>query len=621
MTGTFGGTAAMDGELDFRTRVIQVLAIETAVRYGVFSFFVDIQPVWVRVSLAVIAVMAVIVAVLVRRANPVSHLPGRVLIVASMFVVTALSLAVTTSDLAVITSFSLLGLTLSSITLDSYRAGVVVGLIGTSLAVFVAVARSTSPLAVVLIYVGLFVTGSFLILRLRQFLELARDQAVSQANSDSLTGLLNRRGMETRVPELDSEANALGKRIGCLVLDLDHFKSINDSFGHHVGDLVLIRAAKLLNDQVRTPDIVVRTGGEEFAVFALVNDELELARLANRLHAALRASAIAGARAPEPIPAVTASIGGSVGRAATPSDLSTLFRRADRLLYDAKRAGRDTIRIQSSSQLRKDDTPMVAEPGAEASLIAEVREGVRNHSVTVAYQPIVDLQRGQIMGYEALARFTDRLGAPVSPPTLIAIARQLGLLDELTLQIATRAFADMAAFMRLEPQARALHLNVEGPQIHVQSLFDGLRELRREHPMVALRLEFTEASLTHFDDEALNHMKVLTEEGFVFALDDYGQDQADAAALLRLPVSSVKIDKIFLADETNTRHRIILGSFSHLITALRMEAVVEGVETRSGHDTARDLGIGFAQGYLYGRPATAGDTLARLSASGLRVET
>ncbi|MDF2444443.1 MAG: diguanylate cyclase [Subtercola sp.] len=338
-------------ELDFRTRVIQVLAVETAVRYGIFAAFVDIEPLWVRVGLAAMAVVAAVVATLVRRRDIRSHVPGRILIGAAMLTITTLSLSVTQADLAVITSFSLLALTLSAITLDTYRAGAVLGVLGTALAVMVAVTRSSTPLAAALIYVGLVVTGGYLLVKLRHFLELARDEALSQAGTDSLTGLLNRRGMESGVPALDAEALALGKILGCLVLDLDHFKNINDTYGHQAGDLVLISTAWTLSREVRSPSLVVRTGGEEFAVFTPVADESELDQLAQRLTTRLR-SAPTEEVSGEVLPSVTVSIGGAAGRAGTAAELAALCGEADRLLYEAKRAGRNTIRIGAQGNLR-----------------------------------------------------------------------------------------------------------------------------------------------------------------------------------------------------------------------------------------------------------------------------
>ncbi|RFA16265.1 hypothetical protein B7R21_02480 [Subtercola boreus] len=337
-------------ELDFRTRVIQVLAIETAVRYAIFAVFVDIQPQWVNVGLAGVAVVATLVAAMVRRRVIESHVPGRILIGAAMLTIAALSVSVSQADLAVITSFSLLALTLSAITLDTYRAGAILGALGTALAVFVAVTRSTIPLAVVLIYLGLVVSGGYLIVKLRLFLELARDNALTQAGTDSLTGVLNRRGMESAVPALDARADALGQVLGCLVLDLDHFKHVNDTYGHQTGDLVLINTAHILSREVRSPSLVVRTGGEEFAVFSPVADVFELDRLAGRLTARLRSSMTERASG-EMLPRVTVSIGGAAGRAGTMAELDALFAEADRLLYEAKRAGRDTFRIETRGNL------------------------------------------------------------------------------------------------------------------------------------------------------------------------------------------------------------------------------------------------------------------------------
>ncbi|TIH32066.1 EAL domain-containing protein [Subtercola vilae] len=590
--------------------MVQILAIETGVRYGFFALFVDIQPDWVRLVLGAIGLVSLIVSFQVRKQDLTSHIPGRVLIVAAMFAVSLVALVVTSSDLAVIASFSLLGLTMSAIALDEYRAGTVIGVVGTVLALVVMALRSSTPIAPALIYLGLVVTGVFLIIRLRQFLELARDDAITLAHTDPLTGLLNRRGMELEVPRLDALARSTGRLLGCLVLDLDHFKTVNDRLGHRTGDQVLQRTALALKATIRENDLAVRTGGEEFAIFAVVAAADELAQLAERLRRQLAEPTVE--------PRVTVSIGGAVGAGATASDISALFELADRVLYTAKKAGRNTVRMHGMLPPR----PLVGfdaygQPAPPTLYPGDILAGIENHSVFVVYQPIVKLDSETIVGYEALARLVTPDGVNVSPPMLITEAREHGLLDALTMDIISEAYEAMESFLAIQPHADTLHVNIEAPQIASIKLIEHIKLMQSTHPSVKLRLEFTEASIADLDAASLAHMTALTRDGIDFALDDYGQDHATAAALLSLPLHTVKIDKVFLADEGNNRHKIILSSVADLVTDLEMQTIVEGVETQIGHQTLLDLGIQHAQGYLYGRPATADDTVERLKQSGL----
>lgn len=591
---------------------MQILAIETAVRYSFFALFVDIQPSWLRLVLGFLAVAAVVVAILVRRRELTSHIPGRILILAAMLVLAFVGFVITSPELAVIAAFSLLGLAMSAVALDTFRPGMAIGAVGHALALLVLGFRSSTVIAAFLIYIGLAITATFLIIRLRAFLELARDDALQLAHTDPLTGLLNRRGMELQVPLLDAVSRRDGQLLGCLVLDLDHFKKVNDEFGHRAGDTVLSRTADTIRDTIRAADIAVRTGGEEFAVFSVVRSSTHLASLAERLRSNLAAVQLQ--------PQVTVSIGGALGRGESAEDISALFELADRVLFTAKKAGRNTVRMFDGPPGRPLPVTALA-PDYSRSRASDVAAAIRDRTVFVVYQPIVDLDAGRIIGYEALARLTTPDGTDVVPPMVISEARKQGLLDKLTIDIVTDAYRAMEQFLDIEPGAPTLHVNIEATQITSPGLLAHLAKMRADHPRVQLRLEITEASLSDLNADSVAQMRSLTHSGISFALDDYGQDHASAAALLRMPLHTVKIDKVFLADESNPRHTIILGSIAQLVSDLQLETVVEGVETQSGHQTLVDLGIRYAQGYLYGRPLTAGDMKARLTGSGLTMWT
>ncbi|MBM7470935.1 EAL domain-containing protein [Subtercola frigoramans] len=597
---------------DFRSRVVQILAVETSIRYAFFALFVDIQPSWLRLVLGFLSVAAIIVAILIRNRELTSHVPGRILIVAAMIVLAFVGFVITSPELAVIAAFSLLGLAMSAIALDTFRPGMAIGLVGHALALLVLGFRSSTIIAAYLIYIGLAITATFLIVRLRAFLELERDAALQLAHTDPLTGLLNRRGMEIQVPLLDAVAQRDEQLLGCLVLDLDHFKKVNDAFGHRTGDSVLSRTAETIQSTIRAADIAVRTGGEEFAVFSVVRSSTDLALLAERLRSNLASTELK--------PHVTASIGGAIGRGGSAEEISSLFELADTVLFTAKKAGRNTVRMFDGSLGR----PLPASAltaDYSRSKASDVSAAIRDRTVFVVYQPIVDLEAERIIGFEALARLTTPDGSNIIPPIVISEARKQGLLDRLTIDIVTDAYLAMEEFLDIEPGAPTLHINIEATQITSPELLEHLETMRMSHPRVQLRLEFTEASISDLNTDAIEQMRSLAQSGISFALDDYGQDHASAAALLRMPLHTVKIDKVFLADETNPRHKIILSSVAHLVSDLQMHTVVEGVETQSGHQTLVDLGITHAQGYLYGRPLTAEDTKARLTDSGLTMWT
>ncbi|GGF17519.1 GGDEF domain-containing protein [Subtercola lobariae] len=323
-------------QLVFRSRVVQILAVETAVLYGVLAIFVDIHPLWVRLVLGFLALSAAVVALAVRGRTIATHMPGRILIVAAMVCVSFVAYAITNQGLPVIASFSVLSLTMAVTVLDTYRMGIILSAFGYLLALSVIISRGANPLAACLVFLGLAVTSSFLLIRQRQFLEQARDTALNLALTDSLTGLLNRRGMEVQVPLLDSVSRRTGQQLACILLDLDHFKAINDQFGHAVGDDVLRATSATIVRTMREADVAVRTGGEEFAVFCLVLGQSDMMALAERLREQLEHQATH--------PQTTVSIGAAIGSGADSAAISALSARADTALYAAKQGGRNTIR-------------------------------------------------------------------------------------------------------------------------------------------------------------------------------------------------------------------------------------------------------------------------------------
>ncbi|MCU1476280.1 MAG: Diguanylate cyclase [Subtercola sp.] len=336
MNAPTAAVADDDSQLVFRSRVVQILAVETAVLYSFLALFVGIQPFWVRLVLGFLALSAAFVAFAVRGRVINTHMPGRILIVAAMLCVSFVAYAITNPGLPVLAVFSILALTMAATVLDTYRTGMILSGFGYLLALSVILLRGTNPLAALLVFLGLAVTSSFLLIRQRQFLEQARDTALNLALTDSLTGLLNRRGMEIQVPLLDSVSRRTGQHLACILLDLDHFKAINDQFGHAVGDEVLQTTSQTILDTMREADIAVRTGGEEFAVFCLVLGHDDMMSLAERLRERLENQPAH--------PQTTASIGAAIGSGADSEAISTLSARADTALYAAKQGGRNTTR-------------------------------------------------------------------------------------------------------------------------------------------------------------------------------------------------------------------------------------------------------------------------------------
>ncbi|MDF2442745.1 MAG: diguanylate cyclase, partial [Subtercola sp.] len=212
----------------------------------------------------------------------------------------------------------------------------------TLLGLVIILLRSSVPIVAGIIFLALMTIISLVVIVLRQSLQAARDEAIALSLTDSLTGLANRRSMETNIPVMIALAERTGQRVGCLLIDLDHFKSVNDTLGHEAGDDVLKAVAGALRDTTRESDVCVRIGGDEFCVFTVISAEEDLGFIAERVRAAVEGLALT--------PKMTASVGGAatirVGRAGEATGrLDELLRQADRALYEAKATGRNLIRI------------------------------------------------------------------------------------------------------------------------------------------------------------------------------------------------------------------------------------------------------------------------------------
>ncbi|TCL82688.1 MULTISPECIES: EAL domain-containing protein [unclassified Rathayibacter] len=414
-----------------------------------------------------------------------------------------------------------------------------------------------------------------------------------QATTDSVTGLSNLRGLYEEFAAIsDQEERAV------LFMDLDDFKAVNDTHGHSTGNTVLQEVARRIRESVRGDDVVARIGGDEFAVLL---DSVTAGAVALRIARAVERPLVVGDAELHPrisIGAPVAVDGGSFDR---------VMQEADERMYETKK--------ERKGEEAQDAAVQEAE-SKELDLVAEVRVAVADGTVRVAFQPVIDVAERRIVGFEALARYTRTDGTALSPITLVDIARSLGLLDELTVQIVDQAVACMIEFRAIDPSVTFLSVNIEAEQL----MHDGVTEVicahRTAEQGIQLCLELTEGSIGHVDEAVIERVRALTADGIAIALDDYGQEHAAAAALLTVPLSIVKIDRVFLADEENPRHATILRSIINLVSDLDMHTIVEGVETTSAHELLTSLHADRAQGYFYGRPLFPELVKERLRATG-----
>ena len=431
----------------------------------------------------------------------------------------------------------------------------------------------------------------------------AADQIRSLAFYDALTRLPNRRLMFDRLGQALVNS-ARQRRAGALLLiDLDHFKVLNDTQGHDAGDRLLLEVAARLTTGLRPGDTAARLGGDEFVVIVeALDDQVDATRQAELIAQQLQA------RLGEPcllqLPSqhrvlshhFTNSIGITVFEG-TDVSAEELLRRADTAMYQAKAAGRNTLRFY--------DPQLQAQVEARAELAADLRRALEDDQFLLYYQPQVDAN-GRIVGAEALLRWQHPLRGMVSPAEFIPLAEETGLIVPLGHQVLESACRQLALWARHPATAKlSLAVNVSAHQFRQPAFVAQLRELLThfDAPPSRLKLELTESLLLDNTDDTITRMQSLKQLGVGFSLDDFGTGSSSLAYLKRLPLDQLKIDQSFVRDVlTDANDAAIARTIVALGNTLGLAVIAEGVETEAQHRFLADNGCHAYQGYLFSRP-------------------
>ncbi len=417
----------------------------------------------------------------------------------------------------------------------------------------------------------------------------AAQELAYTALHDSLTRLPNRQAFKEHLAACVGRAQ--GGRLAILLVDIDGFKEVNDTYGHEVGDDVLIEVAKRLSEEARDC-FVARLGGDEFV--AMIAGELLDADgatcLAERLIAAVQQPINVGRR--------LISLGLSVGVnliEAGEGDFSCIMRRADLALYAAKNGGRN--------RAKRFDEEMERQYRERTLLAQDLREAIEQGQLAVHYQPIVNAADRRIVCMEALARWRHPIHGMIPPATFIPIAEETGLIVALGNWVLRRACADAAAWR----PGIVVAVNVSSLQIErldfVETVIDAV-EAAQLAPH-RLQIEITESILLR-NNEATDHaLHRLRAFGVTFALDDFGTGFASLAYLKAFPLDKVKIDKSFVDDIClNQQSMAIVAAIVALAHGLDIETTAEGVETLAQYEALRAVGVATMQGYFFGKPKT-----------------
>jgi diguanylate cyclase (GGDEF)-like protein/PAS domain S-box-containing protein len=442
----------------------------------------------------------------------------------------------------------------------------------------------------------------------------SEDEIRNLAYFDPLTRLPNRRLLMDRLSHAMTSSGRSQSHGALMILDLDNFKSLNDTQGHDVGDRLLIEVAHRLMATLRLDDTVARLGGDEYVVLIESLDQNEAGaasraeEIAEKIRNALNQPYVLGGSEAEYFS--TTSIGLTLFRGQDVS-ADVLLKQADVALYQAKGAGRNAVRFFSPSMQAAIDSRIAMETA--------LRRGLAKQEFRVHYQPQVD-QDGRLVGAEALVRWQTPDQGLMSPALFIPLAEETGLIVELGHWVLETACAQIKAW-KASPATRHLHVsvNVSARQFRQSDFAERIRQCLDESGAdpTRLMLEITEGVVLEDIDSVIDRMREIDRLGVHFSLDDFGTGYSSLSYLKRLPLAQIKIDASFVRDiPGDANDAAIVRAILAMSRSLGLHVIAEGVETESQRGFLLASGCQAYQGYLFGRPMPIEDWGALLASAG-----
>ena len=414
-----------------------------------------------------------------------------------------------------------------------------------------------------------------------------------QAYHDELTKLPNRALFDDRLQHALEEAYRNDKKLALLFVDLDHFKEINDSLGHMVGDDVLKIIAERLLAIVRKNDTVARFGGDEFAlILEDLKQEEEASYIAQKI--------LKEFSEPIKIKGLDLYVLSSIGISIYPDDADTasnLLKYADSAMYRAKKEGRNNFQYYSS-EMTESSLKRVIMDGS-------LREALKNDELVVYYQPQYDGSNDELIGMEALVRWEHRTKGLVSPVNFIPLAESTGLIVEIDHYVMKTAMQQISQWYKEGLTPGRLSINLAENHLRQKNFIDRIDTMMKTTGCKAQWLEFeiTESQVMHHPEEAIKLLQRISDRGISIAIDDFGTGYSSLSYLKRLPINKLKIDQSFVIDLPDNEDVVaIVQAIIALGKSLKLQIIAEGVENRYQKDFLLQNGCEYIQGYLYAKP-------------------
>lgn len=422
------------------------------------------------------------------------------------------------------------------------------------------------------------------------------------ANHDHLTGLLNRTQFENMLSRAIKSAQRSEKKFALMFMDIDHFKEVNDTYGHSVGDLLLKKIATTLQKLLRSKDIIARIGGDEFNVLLEdIEDESDILAIANKLTDALREPII--------IDGHSCFISLSVGVALYPLhglDGDTLGKNADAAMYEVKKRGRDGVMLYDENFTNK--------LLRRVSLQNDLKQALLNRELEVYFQPVVDSNSMKVSKAEALVRWNHPKKGFISPEEFIPIAEQHGMIMDLGRAVMEHCFVFLPRVLA-EVEGFKLAINISARELFDDNYLKNFFELVDDFgvDLKHIELEITETHVMKNHNEAIEKFKILKARGASLAIDDFGTGYSSLSYLKNFPIDKLKVDKSFvLGSLSDSGDRSITESIIGLAKTFNLTVQAEGVETEAHRDLLLSMGCDYLQGYYYAKALSENDFLEYL---------